>query len=223
MAFEYDNDVNHCRIGENVQISGFIRGRNNSVEIESPVHECRLDLRISGNNNSVIVKAPFAIKGLDVRIGNHVQANYARLHIEEGFSIEGGGQFFLYNSGNVLEIGAHCMFSNSVTVRCGDSPHLLFDKISGEYLDISEGVFIGRHVWVGERVYITKRVSIADESVAAACAVVTKRFTDQHVVIAGNPARIVRRNIQWIRNYSHLENNSTFKESYFGRQNKFRN
>ena len=55
MAFEYDNDVNHCRIGENVQISGFIRGRNNSVEIESPVHECRLDLRISGNNNSVIV------------------------------------------------------------------------------------------------------------------------------------------------------------------------
>jgi acetyltransferase-like isoleucine patch superfamily enzyme len=118
-------------------------------------------------------------------------------------------------------IGANCMFSNTVTIRCGDSPHLLFDKETGEYLDISEGVFIGQHVWVGERVYITKRTSINNESVVAACAVVTKRFEEEHVVLAGNPAKVVRRNAQWIRHPSHLPTGSTVDESYRNQQAKF--
>ena len=214
MPFEFDAEHNTCDIGEQVQLEGFIRGQNNKVVIESPLHECRIDLRISGNHNEVYIRAPFAIKGLNIRIGNHVAAHQAKLDIAEGFSIESGGNFLLYNSGNTLVIGANCMFSNTVTVRCGDSPHLLFDKETGEYLDVSEGVFIGQHVWVGERVYITKRASIANESVAAACAVITKRFEEEHVVLAGNPAKVVRRNAQWIRNHSHLPPGSPFAESY---------
>ncbi len=223
MSFEYDPEKqNVCRIGEGVRLEGFIKGQNNNVHIDSPIHECRIDLGISGNNNTIHIRTPFAIKGLNIRIGNHVAAHQAKLNIAEGFSIEGGGNFLLYNSGNTLKIGANCMFSNNVTIRCGDSPHLLFDKDTGEYLDISEGVFIGDHVWVGERVYITKRVSIANESIAAACAVVTKRFEEEHVVLAGNPARIVRRNAQWIRNHSHLQDGSVFKASYQVRLDQFK-
>ncbi len=214
MPFEYDAAHNTCDMGDGVKLEGFIKGKSNKVIIDSPTHECRIDLRISGDGNIVKIHNPFAIKGLNIRIGNHVPAHLTQLQIAEGFSIEGGGNFLLYNSGNKLIIGANCMFSNTVTVRCGDSPHLLFDKTTGEYLDISEGVFIGEHVWVGERVYITKRASIANESVAAACAVVTKRFTEEHVVLAGNPARIVRRDAQWIRNHSHLPPDSPMTKSY---------
>lgn len=221
MLFEFNAANNSCNIGERVELRGFIKGTNNTVVIESPVHECRIDLRISGDNNNVHIFAPFAVKGLNIRIGNHVPAHRVKLDIAEGFSIEGGGNFFLYNSGNILEIGANCMFSNTVTIRCGDSPHLLFDKNTGEYLDVSEGIFIGQHVWVGERVYITKRASIASESVAAACAVVTKRFEEEHVVLAGNPAKVVRRNAQWIRNHSHLIPAGIFAENYRAHKEQF--
>jgi len=222
MSFEFDKSTNQCTISEKVLLIGRICGKNNVIVIDEPVHECTLDLRISGNCNLVTIRKPFAVKGLNVRIGNHVPAHGTELMIDDGFSIESGGNFLLYNSGNQLHIGSKCMFSNTITVRCGDSPHLLFDRITGEYLDISEGVFIGDHVWVGERVYITKRATIPSECLVAACAVVTRQFTQTHTVIAGNPAKIVRENVQWIRNHAHLEAGTPYKASYQARLDKFK-
>jgi len=214
MPFQFNQKENKCTIGKNILIEGFVKGSNNTVYIGESEHESRIDLRINGNDNILKINKPFAIKGLKIRVGNHVSANKTKLIIDSGFSIEGGGEFLLYNSGNILEIGENCMFSNSVTIRCGDSPHLLFDKNTGEYLDVSEGVFIGEHVWVGERVYITKRVTIPSESVVAACSVVTKRFSKENIVLGGNPAKVIRQSMQWIRNHSHLEKNSKYHESY---------
>lgn len=214
MPFEYDATNNECSVGDNVRLEGFIKGKHNTITIENPLHECRINLRLSGNHNNIHIYKSFAIKGLNIRIGSHVPAHKTNLDIQEGFSIESGGNFLLYNSGNVLKIGSNCMFSNMVTIRCGDTPHLLFDKETGEYLDVSEGVFIGEHVWVGERAYITKRATVPRESVVAACSVVTKRFTEEHIVVAGNPAKIVRQGVQWIRNHSHLVDGSDYKKNY---------
>lgn len=38
------------------------------------------------------------------------------------------------------------MFSRQIVVRTGESPHLIFDADTEEYLDKSDGVFIGDHV-----------------------------------------------------------------------------
>lgn len=212
--FLYDSSTNQCNIGAKVLLTGWIRGENNVVIVEDPLHECTLDIRISGNGNRITLRKPFSVKGLSIRVGNHVPTHASELLINDEFSIESGGNFLLYNSGNKLHIGSKCMFSNTITVRCGDSPHLIFDQITGEYLDISEGVFIGDHVWVGERVYITKRANIPSECLIAACSVVTKKFTKTNTVMAGNPAKIVRENVQWIRNHSHLKDGSPYKISY---------
>jgi len=220
--FTYDNFTNQCNIGDKVLLTGWIRGENNVVIVEDGLHECKLDIRISGNGNRIKLGKPFAIKGLSIRVGNRTPAHSSEILIDDGFSIESGGSFLLYNSGNKLHIGSNCMFSNTITVRCGDSPHLIFDQITGEYLDISEGVFIGDHVWVGERVYITKRARIPSECLIAACAVVTKQFTQTHSVMAGNPAKIVRENVQWIRNPSHLEAATPYKASYQARLDKYK-
>ncbi len=42
-----------------------------------------------------------------------------------------------------------------------------------------------------------KKVRIADNSVVGSASVVTKKFDEENVVIAGNPAKICRRNIMW--------------------------
>ena len=58
-------------------------------------------------------------------------------------------------------------------------------------------IVIGDHVWIGSHVKILKGVHIADDSVVAANAVVTKSFAEKNVLIAGNPAQIIKRGVEW--------------------------
>jgi len=84
-------------------------------------------------------------------VGTHVPANRTSLEIGRNISMERFNYILLHNSGNRCVIGDDCMFSNEVTIRGGESPHLLFDRNTGEYIDISDGIFIGNHVWIGEK------------------------------------------------------------------------
>jgi acetyltransferase-like isoleucine patch superfamily enzyme len=213
-TFKQHGVHNHIEVGANITLAGHVLGDHNRIVIRDSAYRSVVHIFISGNGNQVFIDKESEIKGLGIMCGNHVPAHGTRIHIGAEFTIEAGGRFYLYNSGNVLEIGDECMFSSNITLRGGESPHLIFDKDSGEYLDQSEGVFIGRHVWVGEGVYITKSASIADESVVGARSVVTRRFVQPHVAIAGNPARVVRENLQWIRNPGLLEEGSPFQAAY---------
>ena len=51
-------------------------------------------------------------------------------------------------------------------------------------------------MWVGNQVIILKGTEIADNCVVGSGSVVTKKFTN-NLVIAGNPARVVKENIDW--------------------------
>lgn len=209
-----EGSANRIEIDPSVAVTGYIKGSHNVVVIKGTKLKSEIELKISGDYNTVYVGAESAARKPAFRIGNHVPSHNVTLEIADGFSSESGCQFFLYNSGNKLIIGRDCMFSNSIIVRCGESPHLLFDKETGRYLDISDGVFVGDHVWVGERAYITKNATIPAECVVAACSVVTKRFEEESCVLAGNPARIARRGVRWDRNKAKLPKGSAKLEAW---------
>lgn len=213
---------NEIKIGKGVSANGFVRGSQNSVIIGDTDGVCNLDIKIIGDNNSIIIGDNAVIKGLSIHIGSYTRAFYAAVSIGDNFSIEAGGTFFVYNSGNKVEISDNCMFSNNVVLRTGEAPHLIFDLDSGRYIDEGGHIVVGTHSWVGEHAYLTKRARIGPESIVAACAVVTTAFEDQNVVIGGNPAKVVKRGIQWVRNRSSLEEGSKFKESYLQSVESFR-
>lgn len=210
---KYDNK-NNVKIGENVIAAGEINGFGNIVEIGNAKQQSNIHLHINGNHNQIVIDSIICIRSLKIFCGNHVSANNINLKIGTNISMENGIKMLLYNSGNICQVGKNNMFSDNITFRCGESPHLIFDKNTFEYIDYTKGIFIGNNVWIGENSYITKKVTIPDECIIGANSVVTKRFQERNCVIAGNPGRIVKRNVQWFKNSSFLENGSPYKESY---------
>ena len=204
---------NSIQIPEDAKISGEIKGDNNFIQIESSP-SLELVLNISGSNNRVVIGRKFNAKRAAIVIGNRNFANNVVVEIGNDCSTEKDCRFYVYNSGNILKIGNECMFSNSIVVRTGESPHLIFDDITGEYLDTDGHVEIGDHCWIGEGAYITKRASLAKDTIVAARSVVTRRFVEEMTMIAGNPAVIKKRNLRWIRNRNKLPEGSRFQASY---------
>ncbi len=196
-----DIDANQIEVGENVVLTGEIRGQGNIVRIGDTRNLQKMHLIIHGNSNVVTIGRRSLLQSLRIEIGSKRWcSSRSRLAIGENFSIGSRGRFLLPNSGNVVEIGDNCMFSSSVQLRGGEYPHLIFDKETGENLDLSDGIYVGDHVWVGEGVFLGKSVTIPDDCIVGARSVVTKRFDQSNAVIAGNPARLVKSGVQWVAN-----------------------
>lgn len=214
-SFKYNDSDNIVKIGENVIINGEIIGNGNKIEIGGTRRETVINLFINGNNNNIKIGPHALFNNLHINIGSkRWVSSETNVTIGNNFSIGGKGKFILPNSGNVLVIGDKCMFSNAVTIRGGEYPHLIFDLSNNDYCDESEGIFIGDHSWIGEGVYINKSVTIPRECIVGARSVVTKRFTAENAVIAGNPARVVKEGVQWVANIKALPEFPALKESF---------
>ena len=79
----------------------------------------------------------------------------------------------------------------------GDS-HSIVD-LEGKRLNTSESIRIGDHVWVGINVTCLKGVHIANNSVVGAGSLLNGSFSEENVVLAGNPARVVKTGVDWLR------------------------
>jgi len=210
---------NKFDIPKNLKVDGFVCGKNNKIEIGDVEIPSTVTLSIFGNNNHIKIDSIFCTKALDIRIGvrESLVSNNCKIHFGKNFWSESNLKLLLYNHENKLDVSDDCLFSNNITIRLGERPHLIFDSETGEYIDNStDGVLIGDRVWVGEKVYITKNVTIPNDCILAVNSVVTKRFEETNCVIAGNPAKVVKKNVQWIRNNSErfLEEGSKYKISY---------
>ncbi|WP_379923054.1 acyltransferase [Erythrobacter sp. R86502] len=206
VGLEGDLAGNHIEIGDNITLVGTIKGQGNVIRIGASQNPQTLNLYVFGHDNEILIGSGSLLQNLRIEIGSvRWMCSRARIRIGDGFSIASQGRFILPNSGNLLEIGDRCMFSSNIVVRGGEYPHLVFDNESGAYLDVSDGIFIGNHVWVGEGVFIGKSVTLPDDCIVGTRSVVTKRFDETHCVIAGNPARIVKRSVRWVANEFMLE------------------
>lgn len=108
-----------------------------------------------------------------------------------------------------VEIGAYTAIANNVIIVDNNNHPLNPEfrkqmRLSGYYGDmrlwkhsIHAPVVIGENCWIGENARICKGVKIGDNAVVAANSVVTKDVP-ANAVAAGNPARIVKTDIDQI-------------------------
>ena len=75
--------------------------------------------------------------------------------------------------------------------------HSILDASSGRRINHAKDVVIGDRVWFCRDFTILKGANIGNDSVVAAKALVTSGTYENNVVLAGNPAKVVKRNIAW--------------------------
>lgn len=121
--------------------------------------------------------------------------------INDKCTASGPGEFVCGIFAKVV-IGYDVMFSMYEFVHCGDSHPIFHKKENGKYeiINVSQKnrIIIGNHVWVAYRCHILQGADIGDGSIVGANTFVNKKFPN-NVIVAGNPAKIVKKDIAWAR------------------------
>ena len=98
--------------------------------------------------------------------------------------------------GTQITVGKKCLFAD-IRVRTSDV-HSILDLADGRRLNLARDVTIGNRVWIAEKAHIYKGVVIGPYSVIGAHSVVTRSIPPNSVAV-GNPAKVVRSGITWVR------------------------
>lgn len=150
-------------------------GNNNKVIIGDDVYL---------NNTKIIIGFPNCkVENCTVKIGSNTSFNALYVQIGEDNSL--------------INVGKNCMCSYGIEMNCTDH-HSIFDE-NNKLLNVGQSITIGDKVWICKDVKFMKNTNIPNGCVVAQGSIVTKNFTEENCVIAGNPARITKENIHWDR------------------------
>ena len=99
---------------------------------------------------------------------------------------ESGGKYFQNFLGSITIGSGTWIASNVGLITSNHDPCNLDRNLPGK--DIS----IGAHCWIGMNSVVLPGVTLGEHTVVGAGSVVTKSFPEGYLVIAGNPARVIR-------------------------------
>lgn len=167
-----------------------VRGKNNSIQLEQGVNLRRFKLYVNGDGNQIRIGRNCSASGLEIVVDDRNN----RVDIGEHTVISGKTHLACIE-GTEIRIGQNCLLSANITFRTGDS-HSVLD-MNGHRINSSKSIKVADHVWIGNGVAILKGATIAKDSIIGTGSIVTKEFQESNVVLAGNPARIVKRDVNW--------------------------
>lgn len=159
-----------------------------------------VQIEIYGNNNKVEIDP--TVKKWDGRIvignpGTNTPTHNCLVHIGKNSDSNGVWIDLLEDNSSVI-IGDNCMLSWNIHIFASDS-HTIYDVTSKKLLNWGKEIVIGDNVWLAMDCTILKNTFIAKNCIVGASAVVSGKFKEPNCVIAGNPAKIVKRGIAWNR------------------------
>lgn len=175
------------------------------------LHGCRLE--ITGDHNRVEIGAGAKLWGVQIqvhgsrlhcRIGAHTRLRGGSLTLGDTGSCLHIGQhttmtlpMIVAQEGSRVEIGDDCMVAYGSDLRCSDG-HSVLDAAIQRRLNPAAAIRVGHHVWIGIGSIILKGVTLDENAIVAARSVVTKDVP-AGVIVAGNPARVIRTGVTWSR------------------------
>lgn len=169
-----------------------VRGHGNLITVGKNVCFNGFNVNITSNNNRIEIADGCSLAGtviMKISDGN-------KIIFGEGSSV--GGANFICGEGRTIKIGSDCMVAWNIEFRTTDS-HEIFDLSSGVRVNEAQDIFVDDHVWIAAHSVILKGSKIHRGSVVALRSVVSGDNNEENVVLAGVPAKVVRKNISWKR------------------------
>ena len=203
VSIEVTGRGNRVRIGNLTRSTGQIRirieGSGNVVDIEHFEIGGPADIRLSGDNGTLTIGSLWVREGLTIMNGTEIRGETAfgaRCTIGKGCTAESLKIYNLHADG-VVQIGDGCMIAPEVVIMNSDS-HPIYDRKTGAMINRpTRPLVIGAHSWLATHAVILKGAQLAAGTVVGYNATVSGRFEEENTVLAGCPARVVRRDVDW--------------------------
>lgn len=189
---------NMISIGKSFNSKDFeltIKGINNEVIIgDNFINNGQCKILVVGSNNKIVIGDNVQIV-TQLVIYNHDNSKDCKINIGNKTSFY-KTEISTYDNGSEVEIGEDCMFAFDTIIYNTDG-HSIFQN--GNLINKAGKLVIGDHVWCGWGSTILKNSYIPNGCIIGKSAVVAKKFEKENVIIAGNPAKIIKENILWDR------------------------
>ena len=132
--------------------------------------------------------------------------NDSAISIGNGCLITGRSDKYLaFNQKNIVlvmgetdvVIEDECLMSINIKLLAGDG-HAIFDMATGENINKNKNnnIIIKKHTWIGANAILLAGTKISEDSIIGAGSVVKGSFP-QNCIIAGNPAKVVKKDRTW--------------------------
>ena len=155
------------------------------------INDC--EIRLDGDSNLIEIGPRVRIKSGKIYL-RHTHGQ----HIRIGADTTVEGAYMLSDEAASIDIGQDCMFSTGILIRTGDK-HSILDATTGRRINPARSVRIGNRVWLGREVQVLKGTVLLPETVVGAGSLVSGAFDEGGCVVAGVPARVIKRGIRWDR------------------------
>lgn len=139
-------------------------------------------------------------RGAHIFLGNNIAiAKGSVIRVISGGQLKIGDDFKGNFSTQIMcrkemVFGRDCLIGWNCTFTDGDGHSLL---CNGHRTNPDEAVYIGNHVWFGAHSTVLKGTAIRDGSVIAFGSLCNKKYDEKNILLAGNPAKIMKNGISW--------------------------
>lgn len=210
------------------KLENYSDDRGNVIEYEGRPPIGRVHVNFAGRNNKLIVGGNSTIKAIEAKFlsdnGKCILGDvgfapqYAPNNFNVSFTVGLNctitvGDFLTtttwaamttFEPGSQIDIGHDCMFARDIRITSADW-HPYYDVSTKARLNEHvPPIIIGNHVWLGSFATILAGTTIGSGSIVGLSSVAKGQFPN-NCTIAGNPAKIRRRNVTWERSPKHFE------------------
>jgi len=169
----------------------FVDLNNNTIVMdEKTQNKIKMVFSDSASNNYISVEGTTTTEGIIITLfGNNGTVVMGKSSYHKAVVNCGGHA--------KITVGDDCMSSNIFLMQ--SDQHMIFDINSKKCINMKKDIVIGNHVWLGRESMILGGGEIPDGCIVGARTTTSHKFKEKNSVIAGNPGKIIRRNIIWAR------------------------
>ena len=176
---------------KNLQISEIEGTSDNRIEFGRHVVLKNCNVRFEGKKH--VLRFGDGIKIENVSF--FFEKEDSDITVGDGTWIGPGGELSAFDHSNI-KIGSGCIFAKQCMIRTSDS-HVI-KSADGEVINRPKDIEIGSHVWLGQQTFVLKGANVPDGCIVGARSTVTASVqAEQNSVLVGQPAKMIKKDIQW--------------------------